>query len=93
MVYNVEVKMGQVLYPIGLPVIEKLARHKIFEVLMIAQNLNQVKCSFKLWAPFLKCVDNGYELFVIDHIVVFSGAVFLGEKGDGVENAVVVIVG
>jgi hypothetical protein len=38
-------------------------------------------------------MDNGHELFVIDLIVAFSGAVFSGEKGDGVENAVVIILG
>jgi hypothetical protein len=52
-----------------------------------------VKCSFKLQAPFLKCTDNGYERFVVDLIVVFSGAVFSGEKGNGVENAIVIILG
>jgi hypothetical protein len=85
--------MGQVLCPMGLLVIEKLGQHKIFEVLVIAENLNQVKCSFKLQAPFLKYTDNGYKLFVIDLIVVFGRAVFLGEKGNWVENAIVVLLG
>jgi hypothetical protein len=93
MVYNVEVKMGQVLCPMGLLAIEKLGRYKIFEVLMITQNLNQVKCSFKLQALFLKYADNGHELFVIDLIVVFGRAMFLGEKGDRVETAIVIILG
>jgi hypothetical protein len=52
-----------------------------------------VKCSFKVQAPFLKYADNGHELFVIDLIVVFGRAMFLGEKGDGVENAIVIILG
>jgi hypothetical protein len=43
--------------------------------------------------PFLKCTDNGHELFVVDLIVAFSGAVFAGEKGDGVEDAMVVVLG
>jgi hypothetical protein len=77
----------------GLPAIEKFGRHKIFEVLMITQNLNPVKCSFKLWMPFLKCADNGHELFVVDVIVAFSRAMFLGEKGDEMENAIAVVLG
>jgi hypothetical protein len=55
--------------------------------------VNWVKCSFKLRVPFLKYADNSHELFVVDLIVAFGGAVFSGEKGDGVENAVVVILG
>jgi hypothetical protein len=52
-----------------------------------------VKCSFKLWVLFLKCVDNGHKLFVIDLIVAFGRAVFSGEKGNRVENASVIILG
>ena len=42
--------------------------------------------------PFLEAADYGQEFFVIDLIIIFGNRMLLREEGNGVENAIVIIL-
>jgi hypothetical protein len=85
--------MGEIFCPACLSTIELLSGHKILEVFMITKHLNGVGCTFQLQSPFLECTDNGHQLLVVDFIIAFYRAMFLGEKGDRVEDPFIIILG
>jgi hypothetical protein len=92
-IHNFKIKTGEIFCPACLSTIEELSGHKILEVFMITKHLDGVGRTFQLRLPFLECTNNGYQLLVVDFIIAFCHAMFLGEKGDWVEDPFIIILG
>jgi hypothetical protein len=73
--------------------IEQLSGHKTLKVFMITKYLNRVGHTFQLRSLFLKCMNNSYQLLIIDFIIAFCQAMFLWEKGNWVEDSFIIILG
>jgi len=77
-----EVKTGKEFRPLGLLTVQQFCAHEVFQVLMIAQNLDWMVRTLQVRPPFLKSPDDCHEFLIIDFIIAFCRAVFLGVKGD-----------
>ena len=61
-----------------MPAIELLRDSKVFEVLVVCEDLNWMASPFKIVAPFLKTSDYREHLNVVDLVVAFDRTECLG---------------
>src|SRR3979490_2385490 len=64
-----EIEAGEVERPSGLPAIELLRYSKVFEVLVVCEDLNWMASPFKVVAPFFEPSDYRQHFDVVDPIV------------------------
>jgi hypothetical protein len=63
-------------------VVKLLSGYEVFKVTIVYNNLDRIGQTFKFWLPFLKCLNDYYEFFIINFVVAFSWAVSLREEGN-----------
>ena len=69
---NLIVVVCQQLQPAHMLPIENMRFHKVFEVLVVSEDLDQEFCSFKPVLPILKSFNYCESLLVRDSIVTFG---------------------
>ena len=72
LVVNLIVVVCQQLQPVHLPSIENTRFCKVFEVLVVSENLDQEFCSFEPVSPILKSLHDCEGLLIRYTVVVFS---------------------
>src|SRR3981189_1155621 len=75
-----EVEAGEVERPSRLSAIELLCNSKVFEVLVVSEDLNRMVRPLKVVAPFLETSDYRQHFHVVDLIVAFDRTERLGQK-------------
>src|SRR3981189_1910608 len=83
-----EIEAGEVERPSGLPAIELLRDSKVFEVLVVCEDLNWMASPFKVVAPFFETSDYRQHLNVVDLIVAFDRTERLGQERHWVPLAI-----
>src|SRR3979490_978621 len=73
-----EIEAGEVERPSGLPAIELLRDSKVFEGLVVCEELNWMASPFKGVAPFFDPSDYRQHLNVVDFVVAFDQTERLG---------------
>ena len=77
---NAEIETGEIFRSACLATIKLLSRYKVFQVLMVRDNLYRESGSFELRAPFFEGTYNRKQFFVVDFVVNLLRRVLLGEK-------------
>ena len=75
-----EVKAQEVERPSSLPAIELLCDSKVFEVLVVGEDLNWMARPLKVVAPFLETSNYRQHFHVVDLIVAFDWTEHLGQE-------------
>src|SRR3981189_2392164 len=83
-----EVEAGEVDRPSRLSAIELLCNSKVFEVLVVSEDLNRMARPLKVVAPFLETSDYCQHFHVVDLIVAFDRTERLGQERHWVPLAV-----
>src|SRR3979490_318271 len=73
-----EIEAGEIERPSSLPAIELLRDSKVFEVLVVSEDLNRMASPFEIVAPFLEPSDYRQQLNVVDLVVAFDRTERLG---------------
>ena len=58
-VHDTKVETGEVFGPTGLAAVQELREHEVFEVLVVREDLDDVRGTFEFGAPFLEASNNG----------------------------------
>ena len=77
-----EVELRQVLGPLDLMSCQEFGGGKIFEVLVIRDDINWSRSSFEVMSPNFEGFENGQEFLVMYIIVQLCGVKSLGVKSD-----------
>ena len=64
--------------------IENLCGHKIFQVLVVSDNVDRGAGTIEVMAPYAERFKNGEEFLVMDVVVELCGVKRTGVKSDGV---------
>src|SRR3981189_1314308 len=75
-----EIEAGEIEQPSSLPAIELLCDSKVFEVLVVSEDLNRMARPLKIVAPFLEPLDYRQHFHVVDLIVAFDRTERLGQE-------------
>lgn len=86
-----EVELGQELCPTGLSAIELFCRHKVFERLVIREDIYWIRCTCEFWSPFLESSYNRHELFVVNGVIQFCWFHFYREERYGPQDLIMVL--
>src|SRR3981189_1243540 len=83
-----EVEAGEVERPSRLSAIELLCNSKVFEVLVVSEDLNRMTRPLEVVAPFLETSNYRQHFHVVDLIVVFDRTEHLGQERHWVPLAI-----
>ena len=73
--------------------VQQFRAHEVFQILMVAQNLDRVARTLPVGPPFLKSPDDCHEFLIVDFIIAFPRAVLFGVKGHWMPNTIGVVLG
>src|SRR3981189_3181878 len=83
-----EVEAGEIERPPRLLAIELLRNSKVFEVLVVSEDLNRMACPLKVVAPLLETSNYRQHFHVVDLIVAFDRTERLGQERHWVPLAI-----
>jgi hypothetical protein len=80
LVLQCEVEAGEVEQPSCLVVVELLCNSKVFEVLVVRQDLNRMASPLKVVSPFFKALNHCKHFDIMDLIVAFDQTKCFGSE-------------
>jgi hypothetical protein len=81
--------MAKVFGPAYLPMGKDLSRGKVFEVLVVSDNVNSERGTLEIMTPMSKAIKNSEEFLIVRVIVDFQSHKCLALENNGMEFTIV----